>query len=445
MPHVHRWPRRRLVGAGGGHDHQRTGRQLGQDAAEHRQQQGIGPVQVAQAQQDRSAAGGAGQHGREGPHHLFDGAGGLDAGQRGGRTQQVQHGVDDALGRQRQLGAHLAHGFGHVGARWHALLGQAEHGPQGEGERGQRRGLAVGQAAAGHGRGARALDHGLGQLLGQPALAHAALALDGDDHRPRALDGQQRRAHQRGELAVTAHQREPPAGASGARQRQGLLGQPGLDRLDAAPHVQHAGRLVADDPQRRGVGGWPHEHAAGRRLGLQPGRQVHHVAQRRVVAAGPQRTHQHLAGGHADAQADGHTDLGGVVGHGRLHGQAGTHAPLGVVLVRHRRAEQRQDAVAQDLVDPAAVQVDVGHQPLEAPVDEPLHLLGIAPLGQSREPDHVGEQDRGHATLVAPGSHRSAGREGVTARRAERSPVRGGAAAGGAGHVVARIPGAGPR
>ena len=49
-----------------------------------------------------------------------------------------------------------------------------------------------------------------------------------------------------------------------------------------------------------------------------------------------------------------------------LHAQTGAHGPLGVVLVRHRRAEQRQDAVAEQLVDPATERRDVVDQTLEA-------------------------------------------------------------------------------
>ena len=54
------------------------------------------------------------------------------------------------------------------------------------------------------------------------------------------------------------------------------------------------------------------------------------------------------------------------------------HGALGVVLVGDRRAEQGDDGVADDLVDPAAEVGDVGGQALEAAVDEVLDLLGVA-------------------------------------------------------------------
>ena len=71
-------------------------------------------------------------------------------------------------------------------------------------------------------------------------------------------------------------------------------------------------------------------------------------------------------------------DAGGCSRDRLLHAQRGAHRPLGVVLVGHRRAEQGDDGVADDLVDPPAEGGDVVHQPLEAAVDEVLHLLGVA-------------------------------------------------------------------
>ena len=99
-----------------------------------------------------------------------------------------------------------------------------------------------------------------------------------------------------------------------------------------------------------------------------------------------------------------------------LHAQRGPHGPLGVVLVGDRRTEQGDDGVADDLVDPAAEGVDVGHEPLEAVVDQVLHLLGVAGLGQRREADEVGEQDRDDPTLVAPAAAGPARTRGRTVR-----------------------------
>ena len=154
-------------------------------------------------------------------------------------------------------------------------------------------------------------------------------------------------------------------------------------------------------------------HLAGPGQRLQPARHVHHVAHGRVVAADPERADEHLAGVDADPQLDLGAEVGRRAGQRPLHLQGGPHRPLGVVLVGHRRAEQRDDGVAHDLVDPPAVRPHVGHQSFEAAVDQVLHLLGVAGLGQRREADQICEQDRHDASLVRTGA------EGLAAGGAE--------------------------
>ena len=83
----------------------------------------------------------------------------------------------------------------------------------------------------------------------------------------------------------------------------------------------------------------------------------------------------------------------------RLHSQRRPHRAFGVVLVGDRRAEQGEDAVAEDLVDPPAERRDVVDEQLEARVDQPLDGFGIAVLGQRGEPDEIGEQHRRDASL----------------------------------------------
>ena len=63
-----------------------------------------------------------------------------------------------------------------------------------------------------------------------------------------------------------------------------------------------------------------------------------------------------------------------------LHLQRGAHTALGVVLVRDRHAEARDERVADDLVELAAERAHVGDEPLERAVDEVLHVLGIGGL-----------------------------------------------------------------
>ena len=73
---------------------------------------------------------------------------------------------------------------------------------------------------------------------------------------------------------------------------------------------------------------------------------------------------------------------------------------LRIVLVGDRRAEDGHDLVPDDLVDAASVRADVGRETVEAAVEEVLHVLGIAVLGQRCEADDVGEQDGDDAAFV---------------------------------------------
>ena len=78
--------------------------------------------------------------------------------------------------------------------------------------------------------------------------------------------------------------------------------------------------------------------------------------------------------------------------------ERGVARPHGVVLVGHRRAEQRHDPVAHDLVDGALVAVDGLHHPFEHGIEELPRLLGIAVGEQLHRALQVGEE---HGDLLA--------------------------------------------
>ena len=83
----------------------------------------------------------------------------------------------------------------------------------------------------------------------------------------------------------------------------------------------------------------------------------------------------------------------GVPLHRLLHPQRRVARAHGVVLVGERRAEQRHDPVAHDLVDGALVAVDGLHHVLEHRVEELARLLGIAVGEQLHRALEVGEED----------------------------------------------------
>ena len=119
---------------------------------------------------------------------------------------------------------------------------------------------------------------------------------------------------------------------------------------------------------------------------------------------------------------------GASAGERLLHPQRGPHRPLGVVLVRDRRAELGDDLVADDLVEPAAEGGDVGDEPLEAVVDQAFHLLGVAAGRDRGEADEVGHQHGDQAALVGRGD------QALPAFRAEPCALGHRHAAGRTGH-----------
>ena len=192
------------------------------------------------------------------------------------------------------------------------------------------------------------------QLLGQARLADTGLAQQEQQRRPGVADRVLHAVAQQPELGLPADQARPVALGPVARRRVGAVGPPGRHELLPTLGRDRLERLVADGASGGGERRGTHEHLARLRRALQAVGRVHDVAHRGVVAAGAERAHQHLAGVDADAHADVDVELGGVLGERLLHAQRGAHRPLGVVLVRGRRAEERDDRVADDLVDPSA-------------------------------------------------------------------------------------------
>ena len=79
--------------------------------------------------------------------------------------------------------------------------------------------------------------------------------------------------------------------------------------------------------------------------------------------------------------------------------EAGPDGTLGVVLVGDRRAPDRHHRVADELLDGAAVAADDVAGEVEVARQELPRLLRVALLGERREADEVGEQDRHEAPL----------------------------------------------
>jgi hypothetical protein len=122
---------------------------------------------------------------------------------------------------------------------------------------------------------------------------------------------------------------------------------------------------------------------------LAHGRVVHS----KVGADGPD---DRLAGVEPDADLHvdpvGSTDLLGVSAQGGLHVEGGVAAPDGVILMGHRRPEERHDAVAHDLVHRALVAVDGLHHPLEDGVQQLPSVFRVPIRQQLHRALEVGEE-----------------------------------------------------
>jgi len=126
-----------------------------------------------------------------------------------------------------------------------------------------------------------------------------------------------------------------------------------------------------------------------------------------VSLANRQGAHHHLARVHPDPRLDGHrarrTQLRRVAPHLLLQAQRRVECPLRVILVRHRRAEQGEDAVASRLRYVAVVPVDGLHHQLQRRIDDGARVLGVELLQQLDRALDVREQRRdGLALAVRP-------------------------------------------
>ena len=80
--------------------------------------------------------------------------------------------------------------------------------------------------------------------------------------------------------------------------------------------------------------------------------------------------------------------------------ERGQYRPARVVLVRDRRAEQRHEAVAQELIDGALVAMDLGQRAVEEAAQQRVHLVGAETLGERRRADDIAEE-HGHRLALA--------------------------------------------
>ncbi len=204
----------------------------------------------------------------------------------------------------------------------------------------------------------------------------------------------------------------------------------------ASAHLERVDRLAQDLLGRKRRRRIADQDATRIGQGLQPRRDVDHVAHRGVLRRAGHVADDDLARVDADAQLQRPIEVGLFLDESRerrVHLQRCANRPVGVVLMGHRGAEQGEDAIAEHLVDPAAEGGDVGDQSFEAGVDQPLDPLGVEVLGQGGVAHEVGEHDgddtalfrdrRRHLLAARRAEPCAVGQRGVTRRAGGHQPV----------------------
>ena len=207
---------------------------------------------------------------------------------------------------------------------------------------------------------------GARELLGETALADAGRP----DHRhevgPALVADLIPETAEQIELALAPHERS--AGKRPfARGRRSPESEPDLDRLRLSLRDHRRGGRVRDRRARRRMRLAPDEHAVDRRRRLETRGRVDDVADdhRLAVLGTGVEVDDRLAG--VDREASLEVELlVGVVHQLELVAdrERGANGPLGVVAVRDRRAEDAEHRVADELLDPAAVPLDLRPNPL---------------------------------------------------------------------------------
>ena len=82
------------------------------------------------------------------------------------------------------------------------------------------------------------------------------------------------------------------------------------------------------------------------------------------------------------------------------NGERGVHGTQRSVLVRHRRAEQRHQAIARELIHHAFHAVDLGKDDVEILLEQVVVLLGIEALGDADRAHEIAEEHRDELALA---------------------------------------------
>ena len=126
-----------------------------------------------------------------------------------------------------------------------------------------------------------------------------------------------------------------------------------------------------------------------------------------------EQSSDHLAGVDADAQrhlrAVAPLQVVVELRDRQLHREGRADGALGIVLVRHRRPEDRHDGVADVLVDRPAVALDLARQRAKERGQDSTQVFGVEPFPERGRARQVGEQDGDQTPVLAQVDARVAG------------------------------------
>ena len=188
----------------------------------------------------------------------------------------------------------------------------------------------------------------------------------------------------------TSGVRTRPEMSTPTRARASTASQ-ACDRLRLALRLHRLGLAVVDRVAGPAPRRLADEDAVHRCVGLKPRRSVDDVAGHHALALLRPRTkrHERLPGVDADAELE----LGLLVEDPVTDRERGAYGALCVVLVRHRRSEDRHHRIADELLYRAAEALELVPQAGVVGAEQRAHLLRIHLLGARREAHEIGEED----------------------------------------------------
>ena len=259
--------------------------------------------------------------------------------------------------------------------------------------------VAVGEAATlPPGDQLRCCSDDLQQLGHEAALADPGHADERDELRftllPRTSEG----VAQNIDLSLSADEgRERRQLDIAAEARPGRDCLPDDHGLRLALRVDRRRLAVLDQVRRGAIGCLTDQDAVDGRRRLDPGCGVDHVSRNHPLPLERVRVQRDERLARIDRHAQFRIRLARDV----ADRKGCPNGPLRIVLVHDGRTEHRHDRVADELLDRAAVSLQLGPDACVMRCQNSAHVFRVASLGRRRRADEVGEDDRDDLALLA--------------------------------------------